>query len=61
MADQDGGDLAKRFYNSIFSSDEPRVPYHERSAQALRDVVRTMRKEKRLPLERWVNFVHYGA
>jgi len=61
MADQDGGDLAKRFYNSIFSSDEPGAPYHERSARALRDAVQTMRKEKRLPLEQWVNFVHYGA
>jgi len=61
MADQDGGDLAKHFYSSMFSSDEPGVPYHERSARALRDAVRTMRKEKRLPLEQWVNFVHYGA
>ena len=61
MADQDGGDLAKHFYNSMFSSDEPGVPYHERSAQALRDAVRTVRKKKRLPLEQWVNFVHYGA
>ena len=61
MADQDGGDLATHFYNAMFSSDEPGVPYHERSARALRDAVRTMRKEKRLPLEQWVNFVHYGA
>jgi len=51
MADQDGGDLAKHFYNSMFSSGEPGVPYYERSARALRDAVRTMRKEKRLPLE----------
>jgi len=61
MADQDGGDLAKHFYNSMFSSNEPGVPYHERSAKALRDAVRSLRKEKRLPLEQWVNFVHYGA
>ena len=61
MADEDGGDLAEHFYNSMFSSDEPGVPYHERSALALRDAVRSMRKEKRLPLEQWVNFVHYGA
>jgi len=61
MADQDGGDLAKRFYNSMFSSDESGVPYHKRSARALRDAVQSMRKEKRLPLEQWVNFVHYGA
>ena len=61
MADQDGGDLATHFYNLMFSSDEPGVPYHERSARALRDAVRAIRKEKRLPLEQWVNFVHYGA
>jgi CHAT domain-containing protein len=61
MADQDGGDLAKYFYNSMFSSDEPGVPCHERSARALRNAVRSIRKEKQLPLEQWVNFVHYGA
>ena len=61
MADQDGGDLANRFYSSMFSCDEPGIPYHERSARALRDAVRNMRKEKQLPLEQWVNFVHYGA
>ena len=61
MADQDGGDLAKHFYNLMFSSDGSGVPYHERSARALRDAVRYIRKEKRLPLEQWVNFVHYGA
>ena len=61
MADQDGGDLAKYFYNSMFSSDEPGVSYHERSARALRNAVRSIRKKKRLPLEQWVNFVHYGA
>jgi len=61
MADEDGGDLAKQFYNLMFSSDEPGVPYHERSARALRDAVQCMRKEKRLPLEQWVNFVHFGA
>jgi len=57
MADEDGGDLAKHFYNSMFSGDEPGVQYHERSARALRDAVRSMRKKKRLPLEQWVNFV----
>jgi CHAT domain-containing protein len=61
MADKDGGDLAKHFYNLMFTGDERGVPYHERSARALRDAVRTIRKEKRLPLEQWVNFVHYGA
>jgi len=61
MADQDGGDLTELFYTSMFSSGEPEVRYHERSAKALRDAVRSLRKKKRLPLEQWVNFVHYGA
>ena len=61
MADQDGSDLAELFYKSLFSSDEPGVPYYERSARALRDAVQALRKKKNLPLEQWVNFVHYGA
>jgi CHAT domain-containing protein len=61
MVDEDGGGLAEHFYNSMFSSLEPGVPYHERSARALRDAVQALRGEKRLPLEQWVNFVHYGA
>jgi CHAT domain-containing protein len=61
MADQDGGDLTKLFYKLMFSSGEPEVPYHKRSARALRDAVQFLRKKKRLPLEQWVNFVHYGA
>ena len=61
MADEDGGDLTELFYTSMFSSGGPEVPYHERSARALRDAVRSLRKKKGLPLEQWVNFVHYGA
>ena len=61
MADQDGSDLAEYFYKSMFSADQAGVPYYERSARALRDAVRTLRKKKNLPLEQWVNFVHYGA
>ena len=61
MADEDGGDLTKLFYTSMFSSGGPEVPYHERSARALRDAVRSLRKKRGLPLEQWVNFVHYGV
>ena len=60
-ADQDGSDLAELFYKCLFSSDEPDVPYYERSARALRDAVQALRKKKSLPFEQWVNFVHYGA
>ena len=61
MADTDGRDLAEHFYKSLFSSEEPGVPYYELSARALRDAVRNLRRKKVLLLERWVNFVHYGA
>ncbi|KAI0293778.1 CHAT domain-containing protein [Russula brevipes] len=37
------------------------APHYERSAKALRDAVRKLRSTKGVTLERWVNFVHYGA
>ena len=61
MADTDGRDLAKSFYKSLFSSQERGVPYHERSAGALRDATQKLRGKRGISLERWVNFVHYGA
>ena len=63
MADEDGQDLAENFYYSVFSSWEQGVSYHERTAEALRDAVVRLRRKKgrRMSLERWVNYVHYGA
>ncbi len=63
MADTDGSDLSKCFYKSIFSeSTEQRgVPYYERSARALQFAVEKLRRKRGITLERWVNFVHYGA
>jgi CHAT domain-containing protein len=65
MADMDGHGLVEDFYKSTFSGsdEEPRasVPYFERTALALRDAVKKLRRKKGVPLERWVNFVHYGA
>ena len=63
MADEDGADLCRHFYKTIFSdeADQIGVPYHERSAQALQIAVEKLRKKKGMTLERWVNFVHYGA
>ncbi|KAI9433888.1 CHAT domain-containing protein [Lactarius indigo] len=61
MVDEDGRDLAKHFYKSMFSGRDIAVPYHERSAKALRDAVRKLRRKRRISLERWANFVHYGA
>ena len=63
MADEDGRDLAEAFYRSVFSGRKQEVPYHERTAEALRDAVVRLRRRKgrRIGLERWVNYVHYGA
>jgi CHAT domain-containing protein len=62
MADIDGPDLARYFYESLFSSgrlDAER--FNERTAEALRDAVKKLRRKRGITLERWVNFVHYGA
>jgi tetratricopeptide (TPR) repeat protein len=63
MADTDGADLSKHFYQSIFSesTSRKRVPYYERSARALHLAVKRLRRKRGITLERWVNFVHYGA
>ncbi|KAH9069417.1 hypothetical protein EDB83DRAFT_2551253 [Lactarius deliciosus] len=52
--------FTEHFYKALFSTSrrEQEIPYHERSAKALRFAVKKLR---RIALERWVNFVHYGA
>jgi len=63
MADIDGPDLAKHFYESVFSDEARggRGRYYEKTAGALRDAVLNLRRKGGITLERWVNFVHYGA
>ncbi|KAI9465714.1 CHAT domain-containing protein [Lactarius psammicola] len=62
MADTDGMDPSAHFYGYMFSPEgEVDLPLCERSARALRDAVQNLRKKKGVTLERWVNFVHYGA
>jgi len=61
MADDDGPDLAGNFYGSVFSNRWGGKPYYERTAEALRDAVKELRRKRKMTLERWVNFVHYGA
>jgi CHAT domain-containing protein len=60
MVDEDGQDLAENFYKALFANSR-RTPYHERSAKALRFAVKKLRRKRHITLERWVNFVHYGA
>ena len=63
MADTDGQYLAENFYKSVFSGGKQGVYHYERTAEALRDAVVRLRRKKRvgMSLERWVNYVHYGA
>ena len=63
MADVDGQDLAENFYKALFSNSRryQGIPYHARSAKALQFAVKTLRRKRGISLERWVNFVHYGA
>ena len=61
MADVDGPDLAGNFYRSVFSKRWGEMPHYERTAEALRDAVKVLRRKRKVTLERWVNFVHYGA
>jgi CHAT domain-containing protein len=60
MVDEDGRDLAENFYKALFANSRGTL-YHERSAKALRFAVKKLRRKRRITLERWVNFVHYGA
>src|SRR6266853_5432664 len=62
MADIDGPDLARHFYESVFSDATAQgVRYYERTAEALRDAVVKLRDKRKRTFERWVNYVHYGA
>ena len=61
MADMDGPDLARNFYRSAFSYGTQGTRYYERTAGALRDAVVELRRKSGVTLERWVNYVHYGA
>ncbi|KAI0248249.1 CHAT domain-containing protein [Lactifluus subvellereus] len=60
MADKDGKDLSEHFYSKMFAAGA-QVASYEKSARALRHATQKLRAEKGVSLERWVNFVHYGA
>ncbi|KAI0252448.1 CHAT domain-containing protein [Lactifluus subvellereus] len=60
MVDEDGQDLSEYFYSKMFAAGA-QVASYEKSARALRHATRRLRAEKGVSLERWVNFVHYGA
>ncbi|KAG8864237.1 hypothetical protein FRB96_006058 [Tulasnella sp. 330] len=58
MTDEDGPMVAKEFYEHMFRNGLEQVDCRD-SAKALVKAVRLLRR-KRVPLERWINFVHYG-
>ncbi|KAI0252085.1 CHAT domain-containing protein [Lactifluus subvellereus] len=60
MPDEDGKDLSEHFYSKMFAAGT-QVASYEQSARALRHATQKLRTEKGVSLERWVNFVHYGA
>jgi CHAT domain-containing protein len=57
MADEDGPLLAERFYKHMFK--HPGQVDCRDSAEALSKAVNVLRRKK-VPFERWINFVHYG-
>ena len=57
MGDADGPVVAREFYKHVVSS-KGRMIYEE-SAEALAKAMRKLRRAK-VPLERWICFVHYG-
>jgi hypothetical protein len=70
MADTDGRELSERFYGRVFVAvaegelgrgHRRGVGVGDRTARALRDAVQRLRGKRGMTLERWVNFVHYGA
>ncbi|KAI0253847.1 hypothetical protein BJV78DRAFT_1274349 [Lactifluus subvellereus] len=55
-----GTDLSGYFYSKMFAAGA-QVASYEKSARALRHATQKLRTKKRVSLERWVDFVHYGA
>jgi CHAT domain-containing protein len=56
MVDLDGPDVANEFYKYMFQSDTGNI---RNTAAALNHATREMRKRK-IPIDRWINFVHIG-
>ena len=59
MADEDGPIVSKEFYKHMFRKPDNKADFRD-SAEALNSAIRALRKN-RVPLERWILFVHIGA
>ncbi|KAI9507225.1 CHAT domain-containing protein [Russula earlei] len=51
MADVDGHALAREFYAAVFSDRREGIPHYERTAEALRDAVKELRRKKKVRYE----------
>lgn len=60
MADDDGPVLSREFYKHMFRHNDPTKVNFKDSAVALKNGIKVLRKA-RVPLHRWVVFVHIGA
>jgi CHAT domain-containing protein len=58
MRDQDGPEVAKSVYADLFG--DGKQPQSLHAAKALQGAVRKLR-DKGVPYERWVPFIHYGV
>ncbi|KAG8870913.1 hypothetical protein FRB98_001261, partial [Tulasnella sp. 332] len=58
MSDEDGPVFTKDFYTFMFRKGPEAVDCKD-AAKALSRAVKRLR-QRRVPLERWINFVHYG-
>lgn len=58
MADEDGPIMAEEFYRHMFRNGPAAVDCRD-VARALSKAIRELRRRK-VPLERWINFVHYA-
>ena len=57
MDDEDGPTISKEFYKHMFRKSGNKANFRD-SAEALNVAIRAL---NRVPLERWILFVHIGA
>ncbi|KAL0957790.1 hypothetical protein HGRIS_001567 [Hohenbuehelia grisea] len=60
MVDQDGLDVAEKFYVEMLTQDNDMGQRHTRAARTLWAATKAL-KEKGVRMDRWVNFVHIGS
>jgi hypothetical protein len=60
MHDEDGPEVVDVFYNHIFGTSPESYPDSTKAAEALHLAVNKLRKEKKVPFQRWVPFIHLG-